>query len=89
MQMGADGLQADHVVPVNQFRFVDVPQDRFDLSGWFAGNATGFLRAVIDQATGDLVSIRAKAGNQRTAFEITCPVAWVTGHKPLPPFPER
>src|SRR5574343_240865 len=63
--------QGDQVVAVHDFRFVDVAKDAFDLGGRFAGDQACFAAAVVAQAAGDFLAVRADAGDGGAAFEFT------------------
>src|SRR5574343_94584 len=63
--------QGDQVVAVHDFRFVDVAKDAFALGGRFAGDQAGVAAAVVAQAAGDFLAVRADAGAGSAAFEFT------------------
>src|SRR5207248_7627238 len=49
------------VVPVYQFRLVDITENGFDFGRGLAQNACGFLRAVIDESARDFAAVGIEA----------------------------
>src|SRR6266849_794005 len=66
-----DLLEQDKVVPVDQFRLVDVAEYRLDFARRPASNAPGFLRVVVDQSTRYLGAFRGEASDHCAALEFT------------------
>src|SRR5712691_10728007 len=64
-----DLLEQDKIVPVDQFRLVDIAEYRLDFARRPAGDASGFLRVVVDQPTRDLGAFRRDASDHCAALE--------------------
>ena len=62
-------LQQYQIVSVDQFRFIDIAEDGFDLAARFFGDEAGFVGAVVDQAARDVVAVAVEEGDDRAVVK--------------------